>query len=561
MRCWGIAGRLQGASTPRRRSRRAGRARHHPEQGEYPGVGSSRRRLGHVARRSRGGLGRNLRCPGLGGPIRFGTRAVPWCRAVRRSHRGGGSHGSLTDRSRRVASAVVAFVLGVAGFVAIATVGVGRAAVRRRRRTRSSPRTASPGRPASEWDVTGAGDASIQGFATQISVNRGETVHFKVDDRRDRATTSTSTASATTAATARATSRRRSERDAAADAARVPRRRRPASSTAATGPSRRRGPCPRNAVSGVYIAKLHRTDATPGASHIVFIVRDDASHSDLLFQTSDTHLAGVQQLRRQQPLHRRARRAARTRSATTARSTRATNTAEDWVFNAEWPMIRWLESNGYDVSYVAGADTDRSRRAPAAARGVHVGRPRRVLVRATSARTSKRRVTPACTSRSSAATRSSGRPAGSRASTASPTVAPHARLVQGDASERRDRPDRRVDRHVARSARRRRRRRPARERADRHDLHGQLLHATRCRCREPDGNLRFWRNTTVASATSGVTRRSPPNSLGYEWDEDLDNGSRPGGPDRPVVDDAERCSERLTDNGLDLRDRAPRRTR
>jgi hypothetical protein len=23
---------------------------------------------------------------------------------------------------------------------------------------------------------------------------------------------------------------------------------------------------------------------------------------------------------------------------------------EDWVFNAEYPMVRWLERNGYDVS-------------------------------------------------------------------------------------------------------------------------------------------------------------------------------------------------------------------
>src|SRR5262249_23886808 len=36
------------------------------------------------------------------------------------------------------------------------------------------------GAPASEWDVNGAGDASIQGFATDISVNRGQTIHFKV---------------------------------------------------------------------------------------------------------------------------------------------------------------------------------------------------------------------------------------------------------------------------------------------------------------------------------------------------------------------------------------------
>src|SRR4051812_13679234 len=37
------------------------------------------------------------------------------------------------------------------------------------------------GTQASQWDVGGAGDSSIQGFATQISVNVGETVHFKVD--------------------------------------------------------------------------------------------------------------------------------------------------------------------------------------------------------------------------------------------------------------------------------------------------------------------------------------------------------------------------------------------
>src|SRR5690606_27113483 len=38
-----------------------------------------------------------------------------------------------------------------------------------------------PGSPASEWDINGAGDPSIQGFATQISVNRGSTIQFKVD--------------------------------------------------------------------------------------------------------------------------------------------------------------------------------------------------------------------------------------------------------------------------------------------------------------------------------------------------------------------------------------------
>jgi len=36
---------------------------------------------------------------------------------------------------------------------------------------------------ASQWDVNGAGDLSIQGFATDISVNTGGTIGFKISSR------------------------------------------------------------------------------------------------------------------------------------------------------------------------------------------------------------------------------------------------------------------------------------------------------------------------------------------------------------------------------------------
>ena len=36
------------------------------------------------------------------------------------------------------------------------------------------------GSPRSEWDISGAGDTSIQGFATDMSVNRGTSVSFKI---------------------------------------------------------------------------------------------------------------------------------------------------------------------------------------------------------------------------------------------------------------------------------------------------------------------------------------------------------------------------------------------
>ena len=45
-----------------------------------------------------------------------------------------------------------------------------------------------------------------------------------------------------------------------------------------------------------------------------------------------------------------------------------------------------------------------------------------------------------------------------------------------------------------------------------------------------DGKLRFWRNTpNVSGLAAGQVWSAPPGTLGYEWDEDLDNGFRPAG--------------------------------
>ena len=38
-----------------------------------------------------------------------------------------------------------------------------------------------PGTPASDWGITGSGSPTIQGFATAISVNPGDTVQFKIN--------------------------------------------------------------------------------------------------------------------------------------------------------------------------------------------------------------------------------------------------------------------------------------------------------------------------------------------------------------------------------------------
>jgi len=41
--------------------------------------------------------------------------------------------------------------------------------------------------------------------------------------------------------------------------------------------------------------------------------------------------------------------------------------------------------------------------------------------------------------------------------------------------------------------------------------------------------MRLWRNTTVASLSTGQVATMPDGTLGYEWDSELDNGWRPAG--------------------------------
>ena len=74
-----------------------------------------------------------------------------------------------------------------------------------------------------------------------------------------------------------------------------------------------------------------------------------------------------------------------------------------------------------------------------------------------------------------------------------------------------------------------RRRRAPGERRDRHDLDGQLGNLGDHRAGSDGGNQRFWQNTRVATLPFGGIATLSPESLGYEWDEDLDNGARPAG--------------------------------
>jgi hypothetical protein len=215
-----------------------------------------------------------------------------------------------------------------------------------------------PGNPAGEWDISGSGDSTIQGFATDISVNKGDTVHFKVD---------------TTAPNFQIDIFRLGYYggNGARKVATIPSTAGLSQANCLTSSTTGLVDCgnwfesttwavPATAVSGIYIAKLTRLD-TGGASHIVFVVRDDAGLSDVLFQTSDTTWQayndyGGNSLYSGAPGTNPGR--AYKVSYNRPFNTRG-NSAQDWLFNAEYPMVRWLEANGYNVSYFTGVDTDR----------------------------------------------------------------------------------------------------------------------------------------------------------------------------------------------------------
>jgi hypothetical protein len=221
------------------------------------------------------------------------------------------------------------------------------------------------GVPASVWDVSGAGDRSIQGFATDISVNRGETVRFKIKTDAAAYHIDIYRLGYYQGLGARLMG-------AGVVTASLPQSQPADLYDAATGltdcgnwAESAHWDVPPDAVSGIYLAKLTRDD-TDGASHIVFVVRDDARASDLFFKTSDAtwqayNVYGGNSLyvgTTSFPSGHAAK-VSYNRPFYTRDGGGGGGAAEDWLFNAEYPMVRWLEANGYDVTYTTDVDADR----------------------------------------------------------------------------------------------------------------------------------------------------------------------------------------------------------
>lgn len=213
-----------------------------------------------------------------------------------------------------------------------------------------------PGTPESEWDIDGVGDTSIQGFATQISVNAGSQIQFKIDTDASAYSIKIYRLGWYQGNGARLV-------DTISPSASLPQNQ-PA---CATDDSTQMYDCgtwavsaswnvPSTAVSGVYIARLIRSD-TGGDSHIPFIVRNDGNTSTVLFQTSDTTWQAYNPYGGANFYSGGGPGRAYKLSYNRPFSTRIWEKGRDFLFSNEYPMIRFLEQNGYDVSYVSGLDT------------------------------------------------------------------------------------------------------------------------------------------------------------------------------------------------------------
>ena len=384
-----------------------------------------------------------------------------------------------------------------------------------------------PGSPASEWDVAGSGDGSIQGFATDMSVNKGEVVTFKVDTAASQYRLDLYRLGYYGGAGARKVAT-------VAPSARLPQAQPSCLSDAATGlidcgnwaPSASWA-VPADAVSGVYVAKLVRSD-TGGSSHVVFVVRDDTGGSALLFQTADTtwqayNAYGGNSLYTGQPAG-RAYKVSYNRPFLTRGCC-----SEDWLFNAEYPMIRWLEANGYDISYTTGVDSDR-RGAEIVEHKVFlsVGHdeywsgPQRANVEAARAAG----VHLGFFSGNEVFWKTRWEPSIDGAATSHRTLVSY--------KETRDNADIDPDDAWTGTWRDPRFSPPADGGRPENALTGQLFTVNdpgtvAIRVPADDGKMRLWRDTSVATLAEGQTATLAEGTLGYEWDEDVDNAVRPAG--------------------------------
>ncbi|GGS39675.1 DUF4082 domain-containing protein [Streptomyces griseoviridis] len=111
---------------------------------------------------------------------------------------------------------------------------------------------------------------------------------------------------------------------------------------------------PADAVSGLYIANLAQADGD-GMMPYPFVVRDDGSTSDIVVQTSDQTWQAYNDYGGQD-LYGGAGPAPDGRAYEVSYNRPLDIGGDNGIYGSEFMMLSWLERNGYDVSYLSGVD-------------------------------------------------------------------------------------------------------------------------------------------------------------------------------------------------------------
>jgi hypothetical protein len=223
-----------------------------------------------------------------------------------------------------------------------------------------------PGDPPANWQIQGIGDESIQGFATQISTNVGGTVNFKIK---------------TPAASYHINILRlgyyggdgaRIIASNIQPSAKLPQVQPECMHEEATGlidcgnwGVSASWEVPKEAVSGLYVAQLVRND-TGGESQIFFVVKEEESHAPIVLKTSDAtweayNAYGGNSLysctkwcpKGEPEAYKAAYAVSYNRPFD---GTLQTDAGQSDPFYAEYQLIRFMEKNGYNMTYVAQPD-------------------------------------------------------------------------------------------------------------------------------------------------------------------------------------------------------------
>jgi hypothetical protein len=421
------------------------------------------------------------------------------------------------------------------------------------------------GNPDTEWDLSGTGSTNIEGFATDISVNAGTTISFKINTNSSSFRIDIYRLGYYGGLGARkvATSLAGGGPWGTVNILRMPSSQLAPLTDPNLGlvdagnwsvtatwavPAYSFSPTTNNVtgLSGVFIAKLVRQDSTSGQNHIPFIVRNDGVGRDIIFQTSDTtwhayngwggyNLYGGGA---SWDAEGRAAKVSYNRPIATRDSVGTYAGPQDFLFGEEYPAIRWLEANGYDVCYIAGVDTDRYGATELPKHKVFLslghdeywsGQQRANVEAARGAG-----VNLAFWSGNEVYWKTRWEKSVDGTNTPYRTLVCYKETRQNAVSDPADPPTCTCTWRDPRFSSPQGDVPPAEGRQPENGLTGTMFQVDSWRSDTmlipyPMTKLRFWRNCPLAATAAGQTASLVQNYLGYEWDQSPDNGFRPAG--------------------------------